>query len=122
MTMALAAVPHQTLQLVATGVDDFVANEMRLSNVVETVDIYDADRFAVARKYVSETLFFLLRGYSPTDQELNWEILEEKLERIQKNELRLIEIRPVYGASVLILAEQFEIQRNQESPLTSPIT
>jgi hypothetical protein len=91
--------------IVATGVDDFVVNEMRLSNIVDRVSRFDVEDFEVARR-----LFFLMRGAAPSASDLEWPIFKEKLALIREGKLSLLEIEPVYGATILILAESFRLE------------
>jgi hypothetical protein len=52
------------VRIVATGVDDFVVNEMRLSNIVDRVSRYEADAGNGEDLEVARRLFFLMRGKS----------------------------------------------------------
>lgn len=94
-------------RIVATGVDDFVVNEMRLSNVVDRVSLVNAKDVKNDDKGVSRRLFFLMRGKEPAPLDLEWAALKEKLERMHDGRLSLLEMEPVYGATVIILAETF---------------
>lgn len=97
-------------QIVATDVDDFVANEMRLSNIVDRVSRFDADDINDEAAQVAKSLFFLMRGREPRPFDLEWPALREKLARIRDGGLSLLEIEPVYGATILILAKDFRIE------------
>ncbi len=95
-------------QIIATGVDDFVVNEMRLSNIIDRVnkfDVSDGREGEVARR-----LFFMMRGREPESHELQWPALIEKLDCIRSGVLSLIEVEPVYGATVTILAKSFLLE------------
>ena len=97
-------------QIVATGVDDFVVNEMRLSNIVDRVNRFTADDIKDEGAEVASRLFFLMRGKELSLSDLEWPALQEKLVRIRDGALGLLEIEPVYGATVLVLAEDFRLE------------
>ena len=101
---------NDRMRIVATGVDDFVMNEMRLSNIVDRVSRFDADNIKDQGAVVARRLFFLMRGREPSPSDLEWPALREKLTRIQCGALGLLEVEPVYGATILVLAEDFRIE------------
>ena len=95
-------------RIVAQGVDDFVVNEMRLSNIIDRVtrlDAGDGQETETARR-----LFFMMRGREPDASDLEWPVLIEKLGRIRTGALILMELEPVYGATVIVLAESFQLE------------
>lgn len=95
-------------QIVAQGADDFVVNEMRLSNIIDRIT-----RLEVGAGQDAETtrrLFYLMRGREPDVSELQWPALLEKLDRLRAGSLTLFELEPVYGATVLILAESIQLE------------
>ena len=98
------------MRIVATGVDDFVVNEMRLSNIVDRVSRFDAHAIKDEGAEVARRLFFLMRGKEPGPSDLEWPALREKLARIQAGALGLLEVESVYGATVLVLAEDFKLE------------
>lgn len=99
------------LRIVAAGIDDFVMNEMRLSNIVDRVNRYEANGSNAEGVEVARRLFFLMRGREPGPSDLEWPALQEKLTQIREGTLTLLEIEPVYGATILILAEDFKIEK-----------
>jgi hypothetical protein len=96
-------------KIVAMGVDDFVANEMRLSNVIDRVTLLGAQD--VTTPEIPNRLFYLMRGTEPTPSDLEWPVLKQKLALISDGKLSLLELEPVYGASVILLAESFRLDR-----------
>ena len=92
-------------RIVAAGVDNFVANEMRLSNIVDQVTRFRGDEHEIEGR-----LFFLIRGREPCASDLQWPILKEKLALLRAGELSLLEIEPVYGATIIVLAKSFKIE------------
>jgi hypothetical protein len=98
------------LAIVASGVDDFLVNEMRLSNIVDRVSRFDADSIEAEDKTVARRLFLLMQGREPDASDLESPLLKEKLRCIQNGSLGLLEIEPVYGATILVLAENFKIE------------
>lgn len=95
-------------QIVVRGVDDFVVNEMRLSNVIDRVTRLEASDGQEAE--TSRRLFFLMRGRDPDASELDWPVLSEKLTRIRAGTLTLMVLEPTYGASVIMLAESIRLE------------
>jgi hypothetical protein len=98
---------HQ--QIIATGVDDFVVNEMRLSNIIDCAKIHAFDGDAFRQTELAQRLFFLMRGKEAEGSDLEWDVLIKKIERVKRGELTLMEIVPIYGATVLILAAKIEL-------------
>ena len=99
---------EQRKQIVAQGVDDFVVNEMRLSNIIDRVTRLDAGDGQEAE--TARRLFFMMRGREPDVSDLEWPVLIEKLGRIRTGALILMELEPVYGATVIVLAESFQLE------------
>ncbi|HYD62334.1 MAG TPA: hypothetical protein VEC35_18370 [Noviherbaspirillum sp.] len=92
-------------RLVIDGVDDFVANEMRLQNIIDRIHQYRGDETEAAR-----CLFFLMRGREPEEDELRWPQLVEKLDHVRTGRRVLLEIEPVYGATLIILGENVRLE------------
>lgn len=97
-------------QIVAKGVDDFVVNEMRLTNIIDRVTRFDVDVDGDSEKEAARRLFLMMRGHEPSVRDLESPVLLEKLSRIRAGSLILMEIEPVYGATVIILATGFKIE------------
>lgn len=98
-------------RITAFGVDDFVINEMRLENVIDRVTRFGTDIVLDGSSSAQAKLFTLLRGREPVSQhELQWPILLEKLAHIQNGTLCLMQIEPVCGAAMIVLAESFKLE------------
>lgn len=97
-------------QIVALGVDDFVVNEMRLSNIIDRVTRFGKSGTAEEESETARRLFFMMRGREPDPHDLEWPVLIEKLARIRDGTLALMEIEPVYGATVIVLAQNFQLE------------
>lgn len=95
-------------QIIAEGVEDFVINEMRLSNIIDRVTFFDAN--GGQEKDAARRLFLVMRGREPDVSDLEWPALLEKLDRIRDGVLTLIELEPVYGATVILLAESIRLE------------
>jgi hypothetical protein len=104
--------PRERMQFLASGVDDFFASEMRLSNVVEGVTLHDAAGIDTDSAKVAQRLFLMMRGRQPEEGELEWDILLGKMERIRHGEFVLLDIESLYGADLLILASKIVLQRH----------
>ena len=97
-------------RIVATGVDEFAVNEMRLLNIVDRVNQFDANDIKDKGDEVARRLFLLMRGKEPSPSDLEWPNLRDKLSRIRESALRLLEVEPVHGARIMILAEDFRLE------------
>ncbi|WP_026096991.1 hypothetical protein, partial [Ideonella sp. B508-1] len=97
-------------QMWQTGVDDLVVNEMRLSNIVDRVNRFNANDIQEEGSEVMSRLFFLMRGEEPEPSDLEWPALQEKRASIRAGKLSLLEVEPVYGATILILAKDFRLE------------
>jgi hypothetical protein len=97
-------------QIVATGVDDFVVNEMRLSNIIDRVTRLGTSGAVEEESETAKRLFFMMRGREPDSNDLQWPVLIEKLVCIRNGTLGLMEIEPVYGATVIVLAQNFQLE------------
>ena len=110
LEMTCAWEGNDRMRIVATGVDDFVVNEMRLSNVVDRVSRFDAGNIKDEGDEVARHLFFLMRGKDPSPSDLEWPALRAKLARIQDGALGLLEVKPVHGVTVVVLAGDFRFE------------
>ena len=101
---------RKRMQIVASGVDDFVVNEMRLSNIIDRVTRFGKSGTAEKESETARRLFFMMRGREPNLHDLEWPVLIEKLAPIRDGKLGLMEIEPVYGATVIVLAQNFQLE------------
>lgn len=99
-----------TGRILANGVIDFVANEMRLSNIIDRAILLPSAENEVDIITAARRLFFLMRGRNPDSHELDWPILKERIKLISNRELFFLEIEPIHGASFLILALQIQLE------------
>ena len=97
-------------RIVACGVDDFSVGDMRLSNVIDRASFFDPAATDGDESGIAERLFVLMRGQEPSASDLDWPILKEKLARIHAGELTWLELEPVYGATVAILAQSIRLE------------
>ena len=94
--------------IVAKGVDDFLVNEMRLSNVIDRIKVMEYAE-ADAPETVKRLLFMLGGNLPKIDS--GWPGLQSRLMSIRAGKLSLLEIEPVYGANILVLAKEFQLAR-----------
>ncbi|MET3915642.1 hypothetical protein ABID97_002424 [Variovorax sp. OAS795] len=99
----------QRKKIVATGVEDFIADELRLSNIVDRVHFFAAADFQENISTITDNLFFLMRGKSPSSSDREWEPLKEKLRSISSGVLKLLVVEPVYGATIILLASEMQL-------------
>lgn len=93
----------ETLVLVASEVERFVANEFRERNIVDRVNFWN---FASDPSEFRECLTFLVSGvWSGHISEAFLPLIENEIAAIKRDEKVLVEIEPVYGVSAVILAK-----------------
>jgi hypothetical protein len=97
-------------RLVATGVDEFVVTQMRIYNIVDRANQFNAVNFNKNSTEIARRVFVLIRGREPNQEDLEWPVLKDKLARLQGGSLSLLEIEPVYGATITILASGFRLE------------
>ena len=66
-------------RIVATGVDDFIVNDMRFSNIIDRVSTFSGDSAKDENKETVKLLFFLMRGREASPPDMEWPALNEKL-------------------------------------------
>jgi len=82
-------------RIVATGIEELEVSEMRLYNIIDRVNLFGAP----------DSLVNIPK----------WLPLEKKLSLIRDGSLNLMEIEPVCGASILVLAKLFRLEDMTES-------
>lgn len=97
-------------KITAAGVEDFVVDELRLSNIVDRVHCFAAANFQENVSAITDNLFFLMRGRNPSPSDLEWEPLKEKLGLISSGALKLLVVEPVYGATIILLASEMQLE------------
>ena len=75
----ISANKEERTQIFADGVDDFLANDLRLSNIIDRVVIHEVGE----SPHLRERLFYFLRGKEPEPSDLEWEVLKDKLTSIK---------------------------------------
>lgn len=97
-------------RIIAKGVDDFLVNEMRLLNIIDRVTKFNAHDVREKESEAARRLYFLMRGKEPSFEDFDWPIFKEKLAFVGEGVLSLLEIEPVHGATVIILAVDFKLE------------
>lgn len=95
-------------RFVATGVDELLVDSMRLTNIVDHINLLDSENVHEHAELAGK-LFFMMRGREAEKAELEWDALTAKILRIQCGELAFLEIEAVYGASLMLLAHRIEL-------------
>ncbi|TJZ76197.1 hypothetical protein [Chitiniphilus eburneus] len=65
---------------------------------------------------IKARVFALMRGREPHDEDFTWKPLIEKVEHIKNGSLKYLEIKPVYGAQVCVLAERITFENVSTLP------
>ncbi|MFM0607125.1 hypothetical protein PQR05_21605 [Paraburkholderia sediminicola] len=93
--------------LVATGVSELMVLQMCMQNIIDRISVWtgsavDAD--------CRERVFSLLSGRYATDRDdMESPLINRTVDAIQRGDSMLIELEPVYGASVLMLASGLSV-------------
>lgn len=87
----------------ASDVQDCLVHEMRLSNVIDFIRTFDDKSID---DLLDGRLYFLLNGCLP-EQDADLSHAKKLKEIIISGQLVLLEIQPVYGAFILVLAKNF---------------
>ncbi len=93
----------------AEGVDDVLVTGMRRSNIIDRVN-FVAKRNEITDE-VRDKIYFLMREKYPLPKDLEWSPFMEKIHVIEAEKLCFLEIEPVYGAMVLLLAKKIEVKK-----------
>lgn len=84
------------------GVDRFLLNEMREKNIVETTRIWDRQD---SQDSLKSAISLLVTGSTKDDYDKAFTpIIQRAIEKIENGENILLEINPVYGTEILVLA------------------
>ena len=96
--------------LTASEVSELLVEEMRLQNIIEQIVLFDGS--AVDSEDARKKIFFLLRGkYPESKDDLAWDGVEKAVADISNGKTCLLEIAPVYGAYVLLIARAISLEK-----------
>ncbi|HEX7910986.1 MAG TPA: hypothetical protein VF534_23255 [Paraburkholderia sp.] len=100
----------QRFTLVAEGVDRFVADEFREQNIVDRVHLWDS---ASEPNDYRDSLALLLSGVGGEQRnEAVWlPVIERAVIAIERGEKVFVEIEPVYGGWIVLLARSVAVSR-----------
>ena len=94
-------------RLVASGVREVVAIEMRLQNIIDRISVWNS---ASKDSLYRESLHLLICGtLSVRSDDLNSPIIDTVVDSIKRGELIFLEIEPVYGALILLTGKEVSI-------------
>lgn len=93
-------------KLVATGVEQMVVIEMRLQNIIDRISIWDSSSNVVD---FEERLRLLLHGSQQEDVRYAAAVTGA-LESLRQGRTKFLEIEPVYGALVLLIASEVKLE------------
>lgn len=96
--------------LTAHTVDTFSMNYMCLYNIIDRISILDETN--TSEDELRKIIFSLLRGVDANKtEELEWKKINEILQKIRLSEFILLEIEPVSGAHILLIAKNISLQK-----------
>jgi len=96
----------QRHQIVVDGMDRFIANEFREQNIIDRVNLWDLKSSSIE---FTEVLFELFSfNHAEANKEIN-ELIQKEIIAINNGEKVLLEIEPVFGVSVIVLAKSVKL-------------
>lgn len=102
-----------TWVLTAISVDDFILNWMWRTNIIDRVNFFDAE--SPDLEYIQDTLLFILRGRDPKENEEITEgtakLIAQRVQKMKESGYVLLEIEPVAGAYIALLAEKILLEK-----------
>jgi len=103
--ISLRGQAKQCFTLIAEGVDRIVVNEFREQNIVDRLTVWDSKTDPTEYR---STLVSLISGLIGDAVDPAWNpVIEREIEAISLGSKVLIEMEPVFGASVILLARKF---------------
>ena len=106
---------HQknTWILTACSMSEFILNWMCQSNIIYCVNFFDAESPDI--EYIQDTLLYLIRGRDPKENEeiKEWEtkLVAQRFQKMKESGHVLLEIEPVAGAYIVLLAEKILLEK-----------
>jgi len=98
----------QNWHLVANEVQDFMVIEMRLQNIIDRMILWgSSDEIECRRR-----LFCMLYGYRPSAEDnMYLPTINNNFMALKQEGYHLLEIEPVFGALIFILAKHLQIEK-----------
>ncbi len=98
-----------TWSLTAFSVSDFTLSGMRSSNIIDSINFFDAE--SPDLEDLQDTLLFLLGGRYTMKEEWKTKLVAQHVQKIRNSEYVLLEIEPVAGAYIVLLAEKILLEK-----------
>jgi hypothetical protein len=93
--------------LMAEGVSDCMVLQMRTLNIIDRITFWDVS--SNEESYIDK-LFCLHKGYYPGEKDKrDFLFITGSIEKIKHDEMFLMELEPVFGANVLVLAKRAKL-------------
>lgn len=104
----------QRKRIIIEGINELLIDDVRSNNIIDRVTMFSQEELANTEHECLDRLFYLFQKREPTDSDLEWPMLAQKLALIRDGELVLMEIEPVCGASFLLLARTVRLETADE--------
>jgi hypothetical protein len=102
---------QQRWRLTATHVTQLLSNEMRLQNIIDEVRLVDSAHLAAEEGDCRAAIYFLMHGReAEAEEQLNTQGIDEVIHAIATSQSQLLLVRAVYGATVVLLADQVTLE------------
>lgn len=90
--------------LTATDVSEFMILQMSMQNIIDRISVWDASSSDIEYR---RKIFSLMYGkFAEEKDDLNLPLINRVIETIRCGDAILVELEPVYGALVLMLARE----------------
>lgn len=112
-TLFLQEATGKNWVLTATDVSEFITLQMRMQNIIDRISIWDASNDEVDYR---GKIFPLIHGkFVEEKDDLNSPVINQTIETIRRGDAVLVELEPVYGALVLILAREVSLDEGPQA-------
>lgn len=99
--------------LTATDVFEFMILQMCMQNIIDRISLWDSSSDEVDYR---GKLFSLIHGKFVEEKDnLHSPLIDQKIEMIRRGDAVLVELEPVYGALVLILARKVSLVEDEQA-------
>jgi hypothetical protein len=102
--------PKERRRLVVKGIDDLLIDDMRPGSIIDRVSLYGKEDSMDDTSECASSLFFLMQKRELNATDLEWPAFKDKRSLIQEDSLTLMVIEPVFGASIIALAESIRLE------------
>ncbi|HWX66567.1 MAG TPA: hypothetical protein VNZ27_09105 [Rhodanobacter sp.] len=105
--LAILDVTGKEWLILAEQVDDLFIDEMRMQNLIDEIIFIESS--TLLSDAMKKSIYCLMRGEASINIDFEWEPFKDKIKIIESGALSVLEIVPLYGAYILLLAKKINI-------------